>query len=56
MVPQARRTEQLLITDEEREAFMDDFQQTMDKFKVPVRERQELEAIVESTRADIVGG
>jgi hypothetical protein len=31
-----------------------DFQRTLDKFKVPRREQQELFAIVGSTRSDIV--
>lgn len=44
----------LLITAEEWEAFLDDFQQTLDKFGVPQREQEELKAIVESTRSDIV--
>jgi hemoglobin len=38
----------------EWDAFMDDFQQTLDKFGVPAQEQAELKAIVESTRADIV--
>jgi len=33
-----------------------DFQQTLDKFKVPAPEQRELFAIVESTRKDIVAG
>jgi truncated hemoglobin YjbI len=37
-----------------REAFLDDFQQTLDKFKVPAEAEAELKAIVNSTRADIV--
>ncbi len=44
----------LLITGEEWQAFMDDLQQTFDKFGVPQTEQQELIAIVESTRADII--
>jgi hemoglobin len=44
----------LKITGEEWEAFMDDFQQTLDKFAVPAQEQAELNAIVNSTRADIV--
>jgi hypothetical protein len=35
---------------------MDDFRQTMDKFKVPAAERGELKAIVDSTYGDIVIG
>jgi hemoglobin len=45
---------QLKITGKEWEAFLDDFQQTLDKFKVPAEERAELNAIVNSTRSDIV--
>lgn len=44
----------LNITPQEWEAFMDDFQQTLDKFKVPASEQAELRAIVQSTYADIV--
>jgi hemoglobin len=44
----------LKISGEEWEAFMDDFQQTLDKFAVPAQEQAELNAIVNSTRADIV--
>jgi hemoglobin len=44
----------LLITGQEWQAFMDDFQQTLDKFNVPQAEQDELKAIVESTRTDIV--
>jgi hemoglobin len=44
----------LMITDEEWMAFMDDFQQTLDKFKVPQPEQEELKAIVESTKESIV--
>jgi len=46
----------LKITAKEWEAFMDDFKQTLDKFKVPAQEQSELKAIVDSTRADIVVG
>ena len=42
------------ITEDEWQAFLDDFQQTLDKFDVPQREQQELFAIVESTKSDIV--
>ena len=45
---------ELLITSEEWDAFMDDFHQTLAKFDVPERERGELDAIVESTKDDIV--
>jgi len=44
----------LKITDSEWEAFVDDFQQTLDKFAVPAQEQAELKAILNSTRADIV--
>jgi hemoglobin len=44
----------LNITPQEWEAFMDDFQQTLDKFKVPAAEQAELKAIVQSTYGDIV--
>jgi hemoglobin len=44
----------LRITAGEWEAFLDDFQQTLDKFGVPQAEQAELKAIVASTRADIV--
>jgi hemoglobin len=44
----------LLITAAEWGAFLDDFQQTLDEFEVPQVEQEELKAIVESTRADIV--
>ena len=48
--------EHLNITPKEWEAFMDDFQQTLDKFKVPAGEQVELKAIVQSTYGDIVIG
>jgi hemoglobin len=44
----------LRITAGEWEVFMDDLQQTLDKFGVPQAEQAELKAIVASTRADIV--
>lgn len=44
----------LLITAAEWEAFLEDFQQTLDKFGVPQAEQAELKAIVDTTRADIV--
>ena len=44
----------LLITPQEWQAFLDDFQQTLDKFNVPQPEQAELFAIIESTRAAIV--
>jgi hemoglobin len=52
--PMAEVHRNLMITDAEWQAFMDDFQQTLDKFQVPRREQQELKAIVESTKHDIV--
>jgi hemoglobin len=42
------------ITATEWEAFLDDLQQTLDKFAVPAAEQAEIKAIVVSTRADIV--
>src|SRR5262249_20066804 len=44
----------LMITAAEWEAFLDDLQQTLDKFAVPHGEQAEIKAIVASTRADIV--
>ncbi len=44
----------LNITPKEWDAFMDDLQQTLDKFKVPPSEQAELKAIVQSTYGDIV--
>ena len=44
----------LMITAAEWEAFLDDLQQTLDKFAVPQVEQAEIKAIVASTRADIV--
>jgi hemoglobin len=44
----------LKITPGEWEAFLDDFQQTLNKFAVPAAEQAELKAIVNSTRSDIV--
>ena len=46
--------EHLKITAQEWEAFLDDLQQTLDKFAVPSAEQAELRAIVDSTRSDIV--
>jgi len=46
----------LMITGQEWTAFMDDFQQTLDKFSVPQKEQDELKAIVQSTREAIVVG
>jgi len=48
--------EHLNITHKEWEAFMDDFQQSLDKFSVPPAEQEELKAIVNSTYGDIVIG
>ena len=47
---------ELDITEDEWQVFLVDFEQTLDKFEVPVAERQELFAIVDSTKADIVIG
>jgi len=44
----------LKITPKEWEAFLDDLQQTLDKFTVPAQAQAELKAIVNSTRSDIV--
>jgi len=44
----------LNITPGEWDAFMDDFQQTLNKFEVPAPEQAELKAIVQSTYGDIV--
>ena len=44
----------LLITAGEWDAFMDDVQQTLQKFSVPQPEQEELRAIVKSTREAIV--
>jgi hemoglobin len=44
------------ITPNEWDALMVDFRASLDTFKVPSREQQELIAIVESTKADIVVG
>ena len=44
----------LKITGKAWEAFMEDFQQTLDKFAVPAEEQAELKTIVNSTRSDIV--
>jgi hemoglobin len=48
--------EHLNITPKEWDAFMDDFQQTLDKFSVPAVEQGELKAIVNRTYGDIVIG
>ena len=44
----------LTINAIEWEAFLDDLQQTLDKFAVPLAEQAEIKAIVAGTRADIV--
>jgi hemoglobin len=46
----------LLITGGEWQAFMEDLQDTLDKFAVPAAEQAEIKALVESTRNDIVVG
>ena len=45
---------EMKITGPEWGAFMDDLQQTLNKFSVPAQEQAELKAIVNSTRVDIV--
>ena len=50
-----RETHQpMQITAIEWEAFLDDFQQTLNKFGVPQAEQAELKKIIASTRGDIV--
>lgn len=44
----------LEITEPEWQAFLEDFRITLDQFEVPPREQQELFAIVEGTKRDIV--
>jgi len=44
----------LRITAAQWQAFLDDFHQTLDKFEVPQAAQEELTAIVDSTRTDIV--
>ena len=44
----------LMITDEEWVAFMEDLQQSLDRFEVPQPEQGEVIAIVESTKEAIV--
>lgn len=46
--------QKMKITAREWDAFLDDFQKTLDKFAVPQAEQVELKAIVNSTRAEIV--
>ena len=43
-----------IITPQEWQAFMDDLQQTLNKFNVPQAEQEDLVAIVESTWEAIV--
>jgi hemoglobin len=52
--PMRESHKDLNITPKEWEAFMDDLQQTLDKFSVPHAEQAELKAIVNSTYGDIV--
>jgi hemoglobin len=52
--PMAESHSHLKITGEEWVAFLNDFQQTLDKFEVGAGEQAELKAIVDGTRADIV--
>ena len=52
--PMKESHQHLMITAAEWEAFLDDLQQTLDKFAVPQVEQAEVKAIVASTRADIV--
>jgi len=54
--PMRESHEKLNITPKEWEAFMDDFQQSLDKFSVPAAEQAELKTIVQSTYGDIVIG
>jgi hemoglobin len=44
----------LMITAAEWEAFLDDLEQTLDRFAVPQGEQAEIKAIVASARAEIV--
>jgi len=46
----------LNVTPEEWTAMVADFRKTLDEFKVPAAEQEELVKIVESTKADIVVG
>jgi len=46
--------EQLNISEREWQAMVADFRITLDKFKVPQKEQQELIAIVGTTKGDIV--
>jgi len=46
----------LNITEKEWQAMLADFRKTLDKFSVPAAEQDELVAIVNGTKADIVIG
>jgi hemoglobin len=52
--PMGNTHRHLMITDQEWQAFMDDLQQTFDRFAVPQPEQEEVRAIVESTKEAIV--
>ncbi|MGH2376752.1 MAG: group I truncated hemoglobin [Gemmatimonadales bacterium] len=52
--PMADSHRHLHITPEQWEAFLDDFQQSLDQYQVPALEQGELRAIVQSTYGDIV--
>src|SRR5438034_4430056 len=54
--PMRESHKDLNITPKEWEAFMDEFQQSLDKFIVSPAEQAELKAIVNSTYGDIVIG
>jgi hemoglobin len=43
-----------MITENEWRAFIDDLQQSLDRFQVPKQEQQEVTQIIESTRDAIV--
>ncbi len=44
----------MYITEREWQAMLGDFRRTLNNYQVPKREQQELIAIVESTKKDIV--
>ena len=50
----SNQIQDLMITATEWDAFLHDLQQTLDKFAVPEAEQAEINAIIASTRADIV--
>lgn len=52
--PMKESHQRLNITEKEWEAMAADFKKTLDSFKVPEKEQQELFAIVGSTKGDIV--